>query len=835
MNKQQILEAIEEFIKTNGLQEITGQVMNVILTAIAKIIPDQAEITSSFGGIVNPLSDIVITPDIAKWYIGNPGTYPQADNIVLEAKKLNILSYNGTDWEKISIDLPESHVTENFEKDNAIDPQGGKQIAARYDHLLDINKGFLERVIPTPPIIKTILQTEAVFGGQFLENNNTVSENLGYPDIGVIHNLNVLEAGELRVNNMYNLSITGKPAILGIKKDDTIITLLDYTSPDFEGNKIFDLSDIKEISIQVDSSHFPTIDLHLYTYESIDSKDYFDEKLKTLAYFLNTEDVEWTEITMPQSGEVDNEAMGLGFSPIPGVGFAYGLIQNTSLNGYDFIKVEGSLSQFSGLWLWGQNNATGIYDEILTGVKYGSYIFNIDHTKYEAYGYTRFKAGTKFHKGKKVTKPIEEDAVKTYIDNHVSNGSSISNEIKATIKSPTKLVKVNFETNDALPVDKTVKANGVYNYDDGEGTVFKKFGTLEVQGSSSAQYPKKNWTFAFFNNEAKTSEFKLRIGKWVQHSEFVFKSNYIDATQSRNLVSNKIWEDIVQSRKTYPKRENEKTYVSSNGSVADRFDSGALCHVDGFPCELYVNNVFYGLGTFNLGKKRENYDLASSNQNHIQIAAETHINFDSYTAAEWEIRNPKTPDSNFTTKINAWFAANALTGQSFKDAFPTNHDVRNAIEFFLLAEFIMAQDMFAKNFILTSWDGVKFAFMPYDMDTVFGLSWEGLNILAPTDTIRNIPFWAKFYTTYTPEIKARYAELKAADILSVSNVYKHFSSMAKIFGVEKYKQDFERWTQIPSNNLGVTNPYGSGGCYTSVSQIMDWTKNRLTWMDSQYS
>jgi len=386
-----------------------------------------------------------------------------------------------------------------------------------------------------------------------------------------------------------------------------------------------------------------------------------------------------------------------------------------------------------------------------------------------------------------------------------------------------------------LPVDKTVKANGVYNYDDGEGTVFKKFGTLEVQGSSSAQYPKKNWTFAFFNNEAKTSEFKLRIGKWVQHSEFVFKSNYIDATQSRNLVSNKIWEDIVQSRKTYPKRENEKVYVSSNGSVADRFDSGALCHVDGFPCELYVNGVFYGLGTFNLGKKRENYDLVSSNQNHIQIAAETHINFDSYTAAEWEIRNPKTPDSNFTTKINAWFASNALTGQSFKDAFPTNHDLRNAIEFFLLAEFIMAQDMFAKNFILTSWDGVKFAFMPYDMDTVFGLSWEGLNILPPTDTIRNIAFWGKFYAAYTPEIKARYAELKAADILTVTNVYKHFSSMAKIFGVEKYKEEFARWTQVPSNNLGVTNPYGSGGCYTSVSQIMDWTKSRLTWMDSQYS
>lgn len=832
MNKQQILEAIEEFIKTNGLQEITGQVMNVILKAIANIIPDHAEITSSFGGIVNPSSSIVITPDIAKWYIGNPGTYPQADNIVLEDKKFNILSYNGADWERISIDLPEAHVTPNFEKDNAIDPQGGQQISKRYDHLLDINDGYLEKVT------LAINSAQAEFGGRFLQYDNTIFGDGNYGYVGVIHNLDVSDYDEVLITNMFDFSMT-RPAILGIKEDNTIVVLLEYTDPDFLQERKIDLTDFKYLSIQVHQDDFATITLAKKTGKVIDSKKYADDRLQVMDWVLNETETIWEEIPMPAPNELDEAITNTEWQQYGAAGTANGSILFSSIEPeFDIFKIEGDLASLGAgvLWLAGYNNATGIYDQLLTGTKtQASYIFPIDRLKYEAFLYSRKKDNTKFYKGKTQQLPIKKNALKTFFENNVSQGSLISKQTKATIKTPTKLVKVNFATNDSLPVDKTTKASGVYTYEDGEGTVFKKFGTLEVQGSSSAVYAKKNWTFALFNDEEKTSDFKLRVGKWVAHSEFVFKSNYIDATQSRNLVSNKIWEEIVQSRKVYPKRENEKAYVVSNGSVADRFDSGALCHVDGFPCELYINDNFYGLGTFNLGKKRENYDLVSSNQNHIQIAAESHVNFYAYQADQWEIRNPKTPDANFLGKINAWFAANALTGQAFKDGFETNHDLRNATEFFLFAEFLMAQDMVDKNFLVTSWGALKFALMPYDMDTVFGLSWEGLSLTSPTDTIRNIPFWAKFYAAYTTEIKARYAELKAADILTVNNVYKHFSSLAKIFGIDKYKQDFEKWPQIPSNNLNVSHPNGSGGCYTSVGQVVDWTKSRVAWMDSQYS
>lgn len=404
------------------------------------------------------------------------------------------------------------------------------------------------------------------------------------------------------------------------------------------------------------------------------------------------------------------------------------------------------------------------------------------------------------------------------------NNTIITNKTKGEISFPEKLIRVDFLTSDPLPVDKSTKAKGTYIFRDDEGIYFEKYGELEAQGSSSLAYPKKNWTFSFYNDQAMKSSFKLRIGEWAYHSEFVFKSNYIDATHSRNIVANKIWEDIVNARPGFPKRENEKEFVAGNTTMLDRFSSGALTHVDGFPCELYVNNYFYGIGTFNLGKKRENYDLISANQNHIQMGAETQINFGFYVSSQWEIRNPKTPDTNFLGKINAWFDSNNLTGTTFKNNYTINHDLQNSIDFFLLAEIIQAEDMWDKNFLLTSWDSIKYYFLPYDMDTTFGLQWNGESIVGFSKTIRSVPFWDKFYLAFEAEIKARYAELIAKDVLTFDNFYRHFEEINKTFGVEKYQQDFSAWQGIPSNSI----------IHTSFPQIYNWLGSRIAWMNSRY-
>jgi len=112
MTKQEILAAIEEYITSNGLQGITGPILNIILSSIANIIPDDAKLTSSFGGVVNPSSDITISLGIGRWYIAKAGTYTNYGGFTFLDKNFNILSYNGSAWEKAEILIPESGFVE---------------------------------------------------------------------------------------------------------------------------------------------------------------------------------------------------------------------------------------------------------------------------------------------------------------------------------------------------------------------------------------------------------------------------------------------------------------------------------------------------------------------------------------------------------------------------------------------------------------------------------------------------------------------------------------------------------------------------------------------------
>ena len=693
-----------------------------------------------------------------------------------------------------------------------LDKENNPKSALSYAKGNDVLKGFFGQTINGKEIKFPTTQG-------FLYTNNTTRTTNEYP---ISFSQNIPVNGNFLVTGKAMEPRNNVASLLGIK--GSVVT-----------NLAKGLNEGDKYAVNVSSSDYDFISIGFFNItptkiysegssnKNIDAKNYVDERFIVLDSFLSPTVDTSEEINMPYVGEITGAGFNDEWRQYAADGLFNGSIPISEFNGFDKIKLTGLTTELGGImYLAGYNNTTNIHDKLLVSrdVK-GDFIIELNQ-KYEGYVYSR-AIGTKFYKIKTQKLPIEKDAVLTAIENGVGSGSKISQQTKAKIAYPTNLIELNFETSDNLPTAKGTLAKGVLNYTDNAGTSFKKFATLEVQGSSSAAHPKKNWTFALFNDEALTDSFKLRVGNWAYHSEFVFKSNWIDATHARNILSNKIWEDIVQSRKYFPKRENEVAYIASNTNVGQRFDSGALCHVDGVPAKLFVNGGFYGIGMFNLGKKRENYDLKSSDQNHIQLAAETHANFNSYVAEQWEIRNPKTPDANFTTKINAWFSSNALTGQAFKDNFETNHVLKNAIDFFLLAEFIKSPDMYTKNLILTSWDGVKFYFLPYDMDTTFGLQWDGLSFTGHTGSIRETSFWSKFYNAYSVEIKARYKELRDSGVFTLENVYKHADKMNKTFGLDSFEEEFARWN-VPSNST----------IFTSYPQIYQWVKDRLIWLDSQY-
>ncbi|MGZ2083848.1 CotH kinase family protein, partial [Acinetobacter baumannii] len=128
-------------------------------------------------------------------------------------------------------------------------------------------------------------------------------------------------------------------------------------------------------------------------------------------------------------------------------------------------------------------------------------------------------------------------------------------------------------------------------------------------------YPKKNFSFGFFTDESFTTERSIKLGDLIPQQELVWKANWIDATHSRNILCNRLWEEMVQSRKGFPKREVDRAYLNQLG--VNSLDTGAVGHVDGYPAVVRLNGVFYGIGTLNIGKKRDNYNLDKSNKKHV--------------------------------------------------------------------------------------------------------------------------------------------------------------------------------------------------------------------------
>lgn len=412
---------------------------------------------------------------------------------------------------------------------------------------------------------------------------------------------------------------------------------------------------------------------------------------------------------------------------------------------------------------------------------------------------------------------------------------SVDMELMDSYPKPHNIITVKFVTEDPIPTTKDEEnpilahGNVEVNID---GNMIKKYATIEVQGKSSANKPKKNFTFAFYNDSEESESYSFQLGGMVAHSEYVYKANYIDPTQVRNVGANRLWDQMCFAKKKHPFRGSEGVYD---------IETGALCHVDGYPCVVYINNQFYGIGSWTIGKKNVNYDMTKTTQTQIQMQAEPRTNMVTYNSTQWEIRNPKTPDDQFATRIAPWFTDNAKNGDSFKNDFTNHHNLENMIDYFLFAEFLYAEDILDNNMMLTTWDCNEFFLLPYDLDTIFGLYYDGGGINPsnkgsvvyatlpnksnPSGAITKLStqdYWIKFKTAFLEEIKSRYTELKQLNIFSVSNICKIINELEQPYGLTLFNMEKTKW--------------GSSGTFaiTNKKQILDWVKGRIEWMDSYY-
>lgn len=351
---------------------------------------------------------------------------------------------------------------------------------------------------------------------------------------------------------------------------------------------------------------------------------------------------------------------------------------------------------------------------------------------------------------------------------------------------------------------------------------------IKCQGSSSMNYPKKNFTITLFEDEAREIPLYITIPGWKYPSnKYVLKANWIDATHARNIIAARLWGEVVASRADYDTLPDEYKNSPNNGAV------------DGFPICVYTNGSYQGLYTWNIGKDAWLWGMNEENPNHILLCAETNTNNDildtpcnfralwnGIDGSNWSVEVGENSESLKNSLNELITCVKDTDDETFIKNIGEYINIQSVIDYWLFQYVICGLDGLAKNMLLGCYDGKMRYMGAYDLDSTFGLWWNGASFVSsnyrcPADyqEKRNLLF-ERINALYKEEVKARYIELRKT-VYSYSNIVSKFEEFIGAIGSEAYKDNITAYNNIPS---AETN---------NIWQLRNYIRDRLEYCDIQ--
>lgn len=361
--------------------------------------------------------------------------------------------------------------------------------------------------------------------------------------------------------------------------------------------------------------------------------------------------------------------------------------------------------------------------------------------------------------------------------------------------------------------------------------------------------------------------------------------NEIEST--RSSCTNRVWK-----RALLPSADTIGYGVGGLKSIEDvniLIDNGARCYPDGFPCIVHLNGSFYGIFSWALKKHRDNYMQNKSKPENIQLDGDIYDTFSYNGNIDWDVvsgnkeasntnmdgvefRNPKSlicfdgtkydGDTNrkelidslsehydasnknhvITSKVKAYYTTlttyiptlKKMEEQSeetfvIKSKIQSFFDVDSLMDYLIFSDVVTNTDGFRKNWQWVTYNGIKWAVCPYDLDGIFG--WNGWSEQSPTmsrlgDNLQLPTGWVIKY--FEEELRARYRELRV-NILTKQNILTIFCDWCSRIGASNYDKDLSKWPQTPE----LYPPFGSKHI-DNIYRVENWLNARLKKCDEIY-
>lgn len=387
---------------------------------------------------------------------------------------------------------------------------------------------------------------------------------------------------------------------------------------------------------------------------------------------------------------------------------------------------------------------------------------------------------------------------------------------------------------------------------------------IDVQGTSSQYYPRKNWKISTKTGFNMTStgylvpKYSLKEGS-IPSNVFCTKADFAESSGTHNIGLAQIGENLLKELGLLtPPQKTDLTVRTT---------------IEGYPCVIYHKETnestatFLGKYNFNTDKasiesfgfsgKVESWEFLNNTSQRTLFQKSDYVELDNEGNLDWkndfEARYPdkNTNVTNFKI-LTDWIVECKDNPTKFKEECSKHFNVKFLLFYYLFTEHFGMVDQRAKNMFATSWgnegDGdYKWYFILYDNDTCLGINNEGVNTFSfnieTGDIVNsqqvwngaNSTLWKNVSIAYDAELREMYYQMRQSNALTIDKCYNI---------LEKAQSD--KWSEVVYNEDGhykyIDPLINQGvGAYLYANQGNRkrhrnwWLSNRFNYMDSRFN
>lgn len=407
-----------------------------------------------------------------------------------------------------------------------------------------------------------------------------------------------------------------------------------------------------------------------------------------------------------------------------------------------------------------------------------------------------------------------------------------------------------------------------------------KYSQLQYQGTSSMQYPIKNYRLNPRNAQGKVKLDPFNNG--VKESRFTLKADYASSGHWQNTgLAKWINDHLYHYNENDEKSMNPKKWfdIQNGGKITDTRET-----INGFPCRLILINDGSStlndgqneptpgntkdMGVFNFNNDKSNTNTLGFDIKNFPYCASFEVASNSDTSAgafmsykgtggsaeelayiknSFELRFPDEDDvgadygfldikgdSSRGLKRVIDFTDNS-SDEDFVAHFEEYFNKQYTLRYFLLVIGLGMVDNLGKNMMLDTWDGRIFYPRFYDMDTICSFNNSGV-ITFDTDiemeqgywNTSSSRLWTRVRDLFHDELVAIYKDMRQNGFdYDTLMQYFYDDQIAKI-PESYYNKDFDvKYGPYATEYMGIAN----GSAYEHLKR---WLKRRLLFTDTLY-